>query len=356
MNVIQPLIYLIVGFVAVAGIDDATSVGELTPLKTTPVTPLLLGSQSVRVFGLGNESVQIGPLNVIFTDEPDSLDYFLDDATPVWGGYYAGNATLQYNDDISFFSKQTLLQFVGSLLAVSSGETDEGFSVTLNQVPHIADAFRSDVLLLPMMLAFGFTGIIFAVLDLLLLKGYNVVSLFRVTGITEFMVYLGVLLYKVLLTFVPFFFLSIILGNAVGSVLFGNGGRWFATLLNFLAYCYSTAPLGALIAKKFIKSDFKTAASIFPGIYLTVLSLPYIAWNIAFQLAENARSVLQVVGDFMSLLPPIAFQRCIGSILELSPRAEDDNVTWGLTWKWESRVLLPIFQVRTASSAAYRCR
>lgn len=354
LNVVQPLVYVIIGFVFVGKVDNASEIGKLSSPPAIPITPVLLERGDFRLFGLGNatEVFNLGPLSFEFTEEPTSLDYYLDE-TPVLGGYYSQNTTFQYNDELSVFSEQATLQFIGSLLVVANGVASEGFTILLQQVPYVLETFRSDVLMLPFMLAFGFSGIIFSVLDLLLLKGYNVVSLFRVTGITEFLVYIGVLIYKILLTFVPFFLISIILGNALGSVLFGNGGRWFATILTMLVYCYSTAPLGALIAKKFIKSDFKTAASVFPGIYLTVLALPYIAWSIAFQLAEGARPVLLVVGDLMSLIPPVAFQRCIGAILDLSPRSFDEDVTWGRTWQLQSRVLLPILEVRSLGECGH---
>lgn len=81
------------------------------------------------------------------------------------------------------------------------------------------------------MLSFGFAGLAFTVLDALLLKGNNIIELFRVGGITEWQTYLGVSAYKLGTTFVPFFTLTIILCFSLKSVLFGNAGRWLATIL-----------------------------------------------------------------------------------------------------------------------------
>jgi hypothetical protein len=310
---------------------------------------------SIRFFGLGalgNFTDSEAGKSIYLVDEPESLsEYFGSD--PFLCGYISSNQTLQYNATESPFALQ-----IGLLLF---GGSAEPFTITLQQFPYVSQAFRTDVLLLPMMMVFGFSGVIFSVLDLLLLKADNIVSQFRVTGITEFIAYLGVLLYKVSSTFLPFFILVIVLGNVLDSVLFGNGGRWLAAILTMLAYVYSTAPLGALIAKKFITKDFRTAATVFPGtlwessssagnvsslsckaIYMTIVSLPYIAWNIAFQVATGARDVLLVVGDLMTIIPPVAFQKGIGSILEVSAIAEDPSLSWVEVWSFKNRVWLPI--------------
>lgn len=74
---------------------------------------------------------------------------------------------------------------------------------------------------------------------------------------------------------------------------------------------------------------------------MTTVSLPYIAWNIAFQVATDARQILLVVGDILTVVPPVAFQRGIGSILELSANSNDPNLSWGQTWNFGNRVWLP---------------
>lgn len=74
---------------------------------------------------------------------------------------------------------------------------------------------------------------------------------------------------------------------------------------------------------------------------MTVVSLPYIAWNIAYQVATNARAALLVVGDILTIIPPVAFQRGIGSILEVSSIAEDPSLSWADVWNFKTRVWLP---------------
>jgi hypothetical protein len=259
LNIIQPLIYVLIGFLVVAKLDSVTLPGGTRELPPIPISPALalVKRNAIRLFGLeafGNFTDLDEGKSVYLIDEPESLKSYFESG-PLLNGYISWNQTLQYNSTESPFSLQIGLQILA-----------EPFGISLQQLPYETQSFRSDVLLLPMMLIFGFSGVIFSVIDLLLLKADNVISLFRVTGISELTAYLGVLLYKVLSTFMPFFVLVIILGNVTGSVLFGNGGRWLAAILMMFSYIYSTAPLGALIAKVFVTKDFKTAATVFPGV------------------------------------------------------------------------------------------
>lgn len=255
------MLYVLVGFLIVARIDDITETGETRSLPAIPITPALalVNRDVIRFFGLGaigNFTGVEGDTNILLLENPESLNEYFQ-LGPFLSGYLSSNQTLQYNATENNFALQIGLQLFG-------GST-EPFEVWLQQFPYVAQAFRTDVLLLPMMMVFGFSGVIFSVLDLLNLKADNIVSQFRVTGISELTAYLGVLLYKVSSTFLPFFILVIFLGYATDSTLFGNGGRWLAAIMTMLLYVYSTAPLGALIAKKFITRDFKAAATLFPG-------------------------------------------------------------------------------------------
>lgn len=139
-------------------------------------------------------------------------------------------------------------------------------ATSVHQLPYISEeSFRQDLLFVPFCLVFGFSGLVFSVLDILLLKSNNIVGLFRVAGITEWTTYLGVMMYKTMTTFVPFFLLLVILGLSVGLVIFGNAGRWLATIGLMLAYAYSATPMGLLLAKRFIHGDYKSVANWFPG-------------------------------------------------------------------------------------------
>ena len=175
--------------------------------------------------------------------------------------------------------------------------------------------FRWDLLLIPMFLAYGFAGMAFSVLDILLLKADNIIGLFQVTGISEWATYLGVFMYKFSTTFAPFFLLLVILGLALKSVLFGNAGRWLASILVMFLYAFSNTPMGLLIAKRFVKSNYRAVANWFPGFYMTVVALPYLALNIAYQSVPQAQDTLQIISDVLCILPPFAFQRGLGSII-----------------------------------------
>jgi hypothetical protein len=169
-------------------------------------------------------------------DPPNSIkDYFLDgDLLPIIGGHYADNTTLQYEPELSPFALQLGVQVLSNYTAFLDPESGvDGIAATVQQLPYVKDALlRVDLLVLPLCLAFDFTGMAFSLFDVLLLKGDNIISLFRVAGISEWMTYLGVVvMYKCTTTFLPFFVLLIILGLPLQLVLFGNGGRWLGTII-----------------------------------------------------------------------------------------------------------------------------
>eukprot|EP00978_Attheya_sp_CCMP212_P012739 scaffold31880_cov59-Attheya_sp.AAC.1 len=333
LNISMPLIYLIVGFVVVGLIDIPDE--ELVVPGPIPMSPFLAGTEPSQCFGLpeliGNP---IQPL--IPTDTPTSIEEYFG-GLPITCGYSTDNETLQYNASHSPFTLQVGLQVLANYTSLEGGG-EEGVTAWIIQLPYTSTvSFRIDELLLPLTITFGFVGMAFAVLDVLLLKSDNIIELFRVTGITEWSTYLGVMWYKCTTTFMPFFALTIILGVATKSVLMGNGGRWLGTILLMLGYALSSTPIGLLLAKKYIK-DHKSASNWFPGVYMTLVSLPYLAWNLAFQLAPEAQDTLLIVGDFLCIIPPVAFQRGLGAIIRVSTEANDDDLSWSDVWSWESRV------------------
>lgn len=123
---------------------------------------------------------------------------------------------------------------------------------------------------------------------------------------------MGVMFYKCTTSFAPFFALVLILSYAMKIVIMGNAGRWLGTILIMLAYAYSTTPIGLILAKRFIHGDFKSVASWFPGLYMTFVSLPYVAWVSALQALPESRDLLMVIGDLLCIVPQVAFQRGLG--------------------------------------------
>ena len=232
------------------------------------ISPLVMPRHrgTALFFGLPsfNDSYNpISPLQVI--DAPAIIeDYFAERTSPILGGYYAENMTIQYDPNVDQFALPIGISILSnySALMAGSNNTKTGIATTIQKLPYEADTpFRIDLIILPLFISFGFVGVAFTVLDALLLRGDNIIELFRVAGINEWYTYLGITSYKLLTTFLPFFFLVIILGLALDSVLFGNGGRWLATLLTMSLYAFSVAPQGLILAKRFIHSDFKSVVS-----------------------------------------------------------------------------------------------
>lgn len=370
LNVIQPLLYIVLGMVFIGQVEIEDK--EVVIPSPILVSPTLVGERA-GFFGVANFSEVQGGLFVL-ENEPISIGSLFEDSEQLSyaGGYWSGNGTLQYNESMSHFALQVGLQVLATSAALFH-DIEGDVSATVLQLPYTTTVFRIDLLLLPIMLALGFSGLVFSVLDVLLLRADKIIDLFRTTGITEWTTYQGIMLYKASTTFVPFFLLVIILAFALDSVIAGNGGRWLGTVLIMLGYAYSVTPLGLIMAKKFIHSDFRQAANVFPGacaegvpmnqafestlthwcsifpsslaLYLTLVSWPFLAWNIALQELPEARNALLIVGDFLCLIPPVAFQRGIAAVIEVSTKPNDPDLSWGDVWSWKSRVWFTILMM-----------
>lgn len=215
---------------------------------------------------LGNKSIH--PLDIGSTPNRVQDYYDSSDKLTFFGGYYAENSTLQFAPSfVSPFALQVGLSIASNVTAwLDLNSTTSGIATHVQQLPYLSEVpFRSDILFIPFCLSFGFSGLAFSVIDILLLKSQNVIELFRTVGISEWTTYMGVMCYKSTTTFLPFFFLTVILGLSVGLVLFGSAGRWLGTILLMIGYAYSSTPMGLLLAKQFIHGELKQVASWFPG-------------------------------------------------------------------------------------------
>eukprot|EP00934_Nitzschia_sp_Nitz4_P004854 Nitzschia sp. Nitz4//scaffold351_size16537//459//7245//NITZ4_008851-RA/size16537-augustus-gene-0.0-mRNA-1//1//CDS//3329548881//4844//frame0 len=338
LNLALPLVYLIAG-VTVSVMFETEGLGEVVIGTPIELTPYLAGDAPSKFFGIPTipGTNPIPPL--VPSQTPQSIeDYFSNAMLPVIGGLYASNATLQYSEALSPFSLQIATMVVSDYSAFFSSNST-GISTTLEQLPYVKEAdFRTDLLFVPLCLVFGFSGLVFSVLDVLLLKADNVVGLFRVSGITEWTAYLGVTMYKLTTTFLPFFVVLVALALPLGIVIFGNAGRWLASILLMFAYAYSATPFGLLLAKRFITGDYKSVTNWFPGMYYTFSGVPYIAYATLRQALPDSESIILIIGDILCLIPQIAFQRGLGAVLDISDVSNDKDLHWDDVWSFEQRV------------------
>eukprot|EP00538_Stauroneis_constricta_P006133 CAMPEP_0119550624 /NCGR_PEP_ID=MMETSP1352-20130426/4101_1 /TAXON_ID=265584 /ORGANISM="Stauroneis constricta, Strain CCMP1120" /LENGTH=1679 /DNA_ID=CAMNT_0007596523 /DNA_START=80 /DNA_END=5119 /DNA_ORIENTATION=+ len=337
INVAFPLAYMIGGMVAVYLTGEPDEVERVFP-DPIPISPLLMGKQG-EFFGLEDANVTIP--GILPIGLPATLEDF-HDGEALLGGYWSANETLQYNDGATGFSTHigAYILTLANFGRLDRGD-DPGIKVNVQHLPYDTDpTFRIDFIVLPIALVYGFTGMVFSMIDILTLKANNIVALFRVAGINEWTVNLGVMFYKCASTFLPFFVIAIILGFSLQLVLFGNGLRWLATIALLLLYAYSATPMGLIISKRFITKDFDSAKSWFPTVYFTVVSMPYVTWSMAYQLVDSAESALLVVGDFLCIIPPVAFQRGLGAVIDVSLRYDDRDLYITDVFKFETRVML----------------
>lgn len=351
LNISMPMLYMVVGLVVVSLIPIKTE-GETISNPPIKVSTPWTASEFFGVESLSNNS--ISPLQPI--QQPLDLASYFHGDLPIIGGHFAENLTLSYAPNIDSIALQIAVAVVSnySTWLGNSSTLNDGISTSVQQLPYITDnPFRMDLLLLPMMLSFGFAGLSFSVLDVLLLKGNSIIELFRVGGITEWMTYMGVTAYKLKTTFIPFLFVTLILGLSLKSVLFGNGGRWLGTILIMLAYAYSSTPIGLVFAKRFIKGDYKEVANWFPGVYFTFVALPYVAWSSALQAVPSAQDVILTIGDVLCVVPFFAFQRGLGGVILVSTEFNDSNLSWGDVWAFNTRIWYTILVMIVVGSMGW---
>ena len=246
---------------------ESDSEGEVVFSDPIPILPALEAEDPNLFFGVP-DLASIQPLSGSSTPELVQDYYDANNDLIYYGGYFSRNSTLQFApSSVSPFALQVGVSVVSNITAlVDLNSTISGITTYVQQLPYISEVpFRSDILFISFCLSFGFSGLAFSVIDILLLKSQNVIELFRTVGISEWTTYMGVMCYKSTTTFLPFFFLTIVLGLSTGLVLFGSAGRWLGTILLMIGYAYSSTPMGLLLAKRFIHGELKQVTSWFPG-------------------------------------------------------------------------------------------
>jgi len=326
LNIGQPALYIIGGMVA------AHLLASPPPsLVTTPdisIEPLLLGLSPSLYFGLSSQLQGHSILPMLAASPPAEVgDYF--SGMPVSCGYFASNTTLQYSS--SYFALQVCEQIAASATMWTQGASNSsGMNITLVLLPYESTmVVNIGTIILPLCIFFGVTGMAYVTLDVLVLKSAKVFDLFRVAGLGEMYCYAGIWIYKFLVSFVPATILIIVLGLALGLPIFGNAGRWLGTLILLCLYAFATPP-GAFVLGKLLISDYDSAKNWFPGVYLTVMSIPYSAYAVVLQLVDSdAQQWVLLAGDILSaLLPPFAFQRGLYAVIKPSSEFNDANLTW----------------------------
>eukprot|EP01060_Flectonema_neradi_P027057 TRINITY_DN366_c0_g2_i1.p1 TRINITY_DN366_c0_g2~~TRINITY_DN366_c0_g2_i1.p1 ORF type:complete len:1258 (+),score=187.99 TRINITY_DN366_c0_g2_i1:13-3786(+) len=338
-NIVMPLVYLVGGFVAAHFIKNKDS-SITTPDDIIVSTELI--NYPMRLFGFVDLPTHpIDPLLPVPAFQ--SINEYFNGTTAVVGGYYSQNETLQHFTNFQKFALIVTEMVYSNYAFWSDGS--EGIDIHISQLPYQEKGFRVDMIILPIVISFGVVGLVLSALDVLLLKSNNIFNLFRVAGVSDWQTYLGVATYKCLTTYLPFMIVIIILGNAFQSVLFGNGGRWLATVMLLLAYAFSVTPTGLLFSF-ILKSDFEKAKNWFPPVYMTAMSVPYAGWSVALQVVnDDAKSTVRAVGDFICVFPPFAFQRGLGGVIDSSPSYDDNLLSWSDVWSWKYRVWFTILMM-----------
>jgi len=70
--------------------------------------------------------------------------------------------------------------------------------------------------------------------------------------------------------------------------------------------------------------------------------LPYSAWSVLYQVLPENYKTWNIIGDILSIFPPLAFQRGLYSLMSISSNFKDENISWASVWSFESRIWFTI--------------
>mmetsp|Transcript_16587 Transcript_16587/g.24491 ORF Transcript_16587/g.24491 Transcript_16587/m.24491 type:complete len:504 (-) Transcript_16587:597-2108(-) len=71
---------------------------------------------------------------------------------------------------------------------------------------------------------------------------------------------------------------------------------------------------------------------------MTGISLPYSAWSVLYQIFPDKYETWNIIGDILSIFPPLAFQRGLYSLMSISANFKDETIDWASVWSFESRI------------------
>mmetsp|Transcript_1567 Transcript_1567/g.2417 ORF Transcript_1567/g.2417 Transcript_1567/m.2417 type:complete len:1653 (-) Transcript_1567:77-5035(-) len=346
--ILFPMLYIIAGFVVGKVVKQQ---GYVTP-DSFSISPSVLGTAGVSpAVMFGYTSI---PNALPFIEFSPAMPNVADVSTYFDKNYVGGlltNQTLQYNSSIApgiSLAISAATNHSLTLVGIQAGVS----SVRLVPLPYYdPPSFDILQLLMPMFLNLGFMVLAYVLIDIVYLKEYNLITVLRVMGVTRPVIYFGVALSKIVLVFLPFFVLSIVLAFALKNPLVGTGGRWLAFILTMVFYAYAVIPWGMMFVPMF--KTMEAAKNWFPFIWMMFTMIPFILYYILLEVGD--RSTAQLVGDILTILPPMAFQRALQTNLAFSTffGYDDPRLTWSMIWSWESRVWYCILMMFVTGTLAW---
>ncbi|KAF4660713.1 hypothetical protein FOL47_007045, partial [Perkinsus chesapeaki] len=332
-NCVLPIIFILVGFILSYVISPKGSVETPPSLDLLPSAITLGSTDPFYVQGDAFSPSALGaPLR--WTSSLPSGGHLL--------ANYESNGTLQYDPNI-----------VSSLplsLSAMTNSTLSNFSVSVSNspLPYVKSVLVDITqLLVPMFTMMGFIPYAYVVIRIARWKDDHIITQLKLMGMPVRLQYLALFVQRLLFGFLPAFAVILIAAGGFGSELLGDGGRWFAYIMLVITTFFALIPFAMMLAPLF--KTGRQASDSFPLMWNCLSIIPYIIiWILSTNSAESTRNIGEILGNIMTIIPTLAYQRGSQEILSLQfvvDRAsgmEGSPVEWSDTFDPNNGVLTPI--------------
>ncbi|KAF4720532.1 hypothetical protein FOZ63_030957, partial [Perkinsus olseni] len=337
---VLPIVFIIVGFLLSYLLESQGSLVSPPSLSLLPST-VTLGSESPAYLeGAAFNSAALGwPLKL--TNSLPSGGELL--------ARYEPNATLQYDSSIVSSLPLAISAVTNSTLYASNPSAPPiSVAVTNAPLPYVK-GYLVDItqLLVPMLTMLGFVPFAYVVIPIVFWRADHITTQLKFMGMSVRQQYLAFFVQRFLFGFIPSFAVLLIAAGGFGSDLLGSGGRWLAYILLVITTFLALIPFAMTLAPLF-KSGRQVADS-FPLMWNCLSIIPYIiVWLMTGNSSESVRRAGEIIGDVMTLIPTLSYQRGAQKLLSLqfvvdrASRSEGTPVEWSDTFDPNNGVLTPI--------------
>ncbi|KAF4702269.1 hypothetical protein FOZ62_022950 [Perkinsus olseni] len=339
-NSLLPIVFIIVGFLLSYLIDPKGSLVSPPSLSLLPST--IINPSPAYVQGSAFNNSALGP----------PLQW-TDDSLPSGGellARYESNGTLQYDPKIVSSLPLAISAITNSTLynLTSGSPAALSVSVTNSPLPYVK-SYLVDVtqLLVPMLTMLGFVPFAYIVIPIVFWRADHITTQLKFMGMSTRLQYIALFLHRFLFGFLPSFAVLLIAAGAFGSDLLGDGGRWLAYILLVTTTFLALIPFAMVLAPLF-KSG-RQVADTFPLLWNCLSIIPYIiVWLMTGNSSESVRNAGDIIGDVMTVIPTLAYQRGTQRLLSLqfavdrASRVENSPVEWSDTFNPANGVLTPL--------------
>ncbi|KAF4693895.1 hypothetical protein FOZ60_009638 [Perkinsus olseni] len=191
----------------------------------------------------------------------------------------------------------------------------------------------------------GFVPFAYVVIPIVFWRADHITTQLKFMGMSTRLQYIALFLHRFLFGFLPSFAVLLIAAGAFGCWVMAVDG-WPTSLLVITTFL-ALIPFAMVLAPLF-KSG-RQVADTFPLLWNCLSIIPYIiVWLMTGNSSESVRNAGDIIGDVMTIIPTLAYQRGTQRLLSLqfavdrASRVENSPVEWSDTFNPANGVLTPL--------------